>query len=433
MAEPALSYDEFLAGKAQLADASGFDCSPDEVHPLLLPHQRDAVAWAVRGGRRALFEAFGLGKTLQQLEIVRLVLAKLGRGRGLIVCPLGVRQEFARDARLIGLETQFIRSESEASAEGIYLTNYESVRDGKLNPREFDVISLDEAAVLRGFGGTKTFRELMRLYEGSSAYRFVATATPSPNEYLELLSYAAFLDILDVGQGKTRFFKRDSEKADRLTLQPHMEDEFWLWVSSVGAVPAEAPPTSATRTTGTTCRRWTSAGTRWVPRSPRTSAPGRTRTARGSCSATPRSASRRPRPRSAPAWSPGRQDGRDRRGRPRTITSCCGMTWRTSGARSRPRFPGAVSVWGSQDLEEREQPIAGFSDGKIPHPGHQARHRGVGLQLPAALPPGGLHGHRVQVLRLHPGHPPDPPLPAEPAGPDRHHLQRGRARHQGPA
>lgn len=169
--------------------------------------------------------------TLQQLEIERLILGETG-GRGLIVCPLGIRQEFARDARLLGLETTFIRSAAEASRDGIYLTNYETIRDGKLDPRGFDVVSLDEAAILRGFGGTKTFRELMRMYEGSAAFRFVATATPSPNEYIELLSYAAFLDILDVGQGKTRFFKRDSAHADRLTLHSHMEDEFWQWVSS---------------------------------------------------------------------------------------------------------------------------------------------------------------------------------------------------------
>jgi hypothetical protein len=137
-----------------------------------------------------------------------------------------------RDARLLSLEPRFIRSTAEASADGIYLTNYESVRDGKLDPRGFQVVSLDEAAILRSFGGTKTFRQLMALYEGTANYRFVATATPSPNEYVELLSYAAFLDILDVGQGKTRFFKRDSAHADRLTLLPHMEESWWLWVAS---------------------------------------------------------------------------------------------------------------------------------------------------------------------------------------------------------
>jgi hypothetical protein len=137
-----------------------------------------------------------------------------------------------RDARLLGLEPRFIRTVDEASTDGIYLTNYESVRDGKLDPRAFDVVSLDEAAILRGFGGTKTFREFMGLYEGTASYRFVATATPSPNDYIELLAYAAFLDILDVGQAKTRFFKRDSEHADQLTLLPHMEHEFWMWVAS---------------------------------------------------------------------------------------------------------------------------------------------------------------------------------------------------------
>lgn len=230
--DPIQNYRQFLAAKAQLAKPSGFDVEPDEVHSALLPHQRDVVRWAVRGGRRAIFASFGLGKTVCQLEILRLILSKLGGGRGLVVLPLGVRQEFIRDARMLNLEVTFIRRAEEADADGIYLTNYETVRDGKLDPRGFGVVSLDEAAVLRGMGGTLTFRELMRLYEGTSNYRFVATATPSPNSYLELASYAAFLDILDVSQIKTRFFKRDSEKADHLTLLPHMERDFWLWVSS---------------------------------------------------------------------------------------------------------------------------------------------------------------------------------------------------------
>jgi hypothetical protein len=228
------AYEAFLGSKVKLADGDGLPCDASEVHPLLKPHQRDIVMWAVRGGRRAVFAAFGLGKSVIQLEIVRLVLQKAtgSMGKGLIVCPLGVRQEFARDAGMLGLTTMFIRSHTEATAPGIYLTNYESVRDGKLDPREFTVVSLDEAAVLRGFGATKTFREFMRFYEGSARYRFVATATPSPNDYIELLAYAAFLDIMDVGQAKTRFFKRDSTQADQLTLRDHQAKEFWLWVSS---------------------------------------------------------------------------------------------------------------------------------------------------------------------------------------------------------
>src|SRR5690606_5836370 len=114
---------------------------------------------------------------------------------------------------------------------GIFLTNYESVREGKIDTSIITAVSLDEASCLRGFGGTKTFREFMGLLAGDDRksgtksdgieFRFVATATPSPNEYIELLAYAAFLGIMDVGQAKTRFFKRNSEKADQLTIHPH--------------------------------------------------------------------------------------------------------------------------------------------------------------------------------------------------------------------
>lgn len=252
-------YKEFLQRKTEIHKSVGFDCSPLEVNPILKPHQRDCVAWAVQGGTRALFEAFGLGKTVQQLEIIRIILAKLRGGRGLIVAPLGVRGEFMRDAAMLGLTIRFIRFTAELhqqelldAGSGIWITNYESVRDGRLDPNLFDVVSLDEASVLRGFGGTKTFREFMALFAGDRKtmnqrtrsggvqYRFVATATPSPNEYIELLAYAAFLGIMDVSGAKTRFFKRDSTKADQLTIHGHKEKEFWDWIS-MWAIFLQAP------------------------------------------------------------------------------------------------------------------------------------------------------------------------------------------------
>lgn len=240
-----MSYTDFLRAKVKLAEQFGFDVPDEAVNPVLKPHQRAMVRWLVRMGRAACFAAFGLGKSVIQLEVLRIILACLGgKGMGLIVIPLGVRQEFMRDAEMLGIKVKFIRRIEEAEGPGIYLTNYETVRDGKLDPRLFIVASLDEAAVLRGFGGTKTFREFMALFAGDRKtmdarvfgqavpYRFVATATPSPNEFIELLAYAAFLGVMDVGQAKTRFFRRNSEKADELTLHPHKEREFWLWVAS---------------------------------------------------------------------------------------------------------------------------------------------------------------------------------------------------------
>jgi len=238
-----MNYQEFLKSKIQVVPQLGFEIDPEEINPILKPHQSAIVQWMVRGGRRACFAAFGLGKTMIQIEAVRLTRARAG-GRGLIILPLGVRQEFTRDGAMLGVNLKFIRRIEEGEdPEGIYLTNYETIRDGKIDPTQFSVCSLDEASCLRGFGGTKTFREFMKLLAGDDRsgvrtdgvkYRFVATATPSPNEYIELLAYAAYLDIMDVSQAKTRFFKRDSTKADKLTIHPHKEREFWLWVASWG-------------------------------------------------------------------------------------------------------------------------------------------------------------------------------------------------------
>lgn len=241
-------YEDFLKAKVRLAESWGFEIDPADVNPILKPHQVATVCWMVAGGRRACFAAFGLGKSMIQLEAVRLTRGRAG-GMGLIVVPLGVRAEFVRDAGMLGINVKFVRRIEECDdPDGIYLTNYETVRDGKLDPRLFTVASLDEAACLRGFGGTKTFREFMALFAGDDRrdhlkerlrgqavpYRFVATATPSPNDYIELLAYSAFLGIMDVGQAKTRFFKRNSEKADQLTIHPHKEREFWLWCASWG-------------------------------------------------------------------------------------------------------------------------------------------------------------------------------------------------------
>jgi len=238
------AYQEFLQRKVCVAPAHGFTVDQNLVNRGMKPHCRAIVPWLLEGGRRALFASFGLHKTVIQLETVRLA-AEQANGRGLIVIPLGVRQEFRRDAveRLGWAEPpKFIRRIEEADPTGVYLTNYETVRDGKLDPRLFDATSLDEADCLRGFGGSKTFREFMKLFAGDDRdagvrtegirYRFVATATPSPNDYIELLAYAAYLGIMDVAAAKTRFFRRNSEKADQLTLHPHKEEEFWLWVAS---------------------------------------------------------------------------------------------------------------------------------------------------------------------------------------------------------
>jgi DNA modification methylase len=199
----------------------------------LKPHQRDAVCWAVEGGRRALFEAFGLGKTVQELEWCRIIVLHVG-GKALIVLPLGVRQEFTRDAvELLNIKAPvYIRNMAEARASDaqILMTNYERVRDGDIDPLCFTACALDEAAVLRSFG-SKTYQTFLDKFKGVP-YKLVSTATPAPNKYKEIIHYAGFLEVMDTGQALTRWFKRDSTKANNLTLYEGKEQEFWLWVSS---------------------------------------------------------------------------------------------------------------------------------------------------------------------------------------------------------
>lgn len=224
------AYRKFLEEKIRFRHACGFEVELSDINPLLKEHQKAVVQWAVAGGRRAIFAAFGLGKSIMQLEALRLTLEKAGGGRALIICPLGVRQEFRRDAAMLGQQITFIRSIDEATSPGLYMTNYETARDGKLDPSDFDAISLDEASVLRSFG-SKTYQTFLTLFDDVK-YKFVATATPSPNRYKELIHYAGFLGIMDTGQALTRFFKRDPQKANNLTLYPHKEREFWLWLST---------------------------------------------------------------------------------------------------------------------------------------------------------------------------------------------------------
>lgn len=228
-------YRKFLEAKVRMAHYAGFDVDPAEINPHLKPFTRDIVRWAAQGGRRAVFASFGLHKTATQLELHRLI-GVHRPGLRLQVMPFGVRPDFFQEIEErfpeeYSISARFIRTDAEIDDERtLYFTNYESVREGKITPSLFRAASLDEADVLRSFG-SKTYQEFLPMFDGVE-FKFVCSATPSPNRFKELIHYAGFLGVMDTGQALTRFFQRDSEKAGNLTLYPHKEREFWLWVSS---------------------------------------------------------------------------------------------------------------------------------------------------------------------------------------------------------
>lgn len=235
MSQPSTSerYIQFLHNKVQIFPGAGFVVQ--EVHPSLLPHQRDMVQWAAYRGRALIAASFGLGKTRVQIELLRQAHRRNNRPV-MVICPLGVKHQFVyEDGPAMGVRFAYVRSDDEAVATDTpyLLTNYERVRDGQITPdflNTLGAISLDEGAIL-GNLGTKT-QDLFNRILAEIPYRWVATATPAPNDYRQMIYFADFLDVMDAGQALTRFFGRNPDKAGDLQLMPHMERDFWLWVAS---------------------------------------------------------------------------------------------------------------------------------------------------------------------------------------------------------
>lgn len=230
------AYLRFLESKI---DNGGNDAQIDfdfsQIHPSTFPHQRDAIMWALKQQCALIAMSFGLGKTQIETEIARLLVNGYTDRKFLLVCPLGVRHQFIEmDGPRLGVNWQYVYNDEQLrqSSTPFCVTNYEAVRDGRITPSKHNLIgvSLDEGSVMRSLG-TKTVEVYLSAFK-DVPYRFVATATPCPNNYREIIYYADFLGIMDHGQALTRWFKRNPNKADDLQIHPQHEREFWLWVST---------------------------------------------------------------------------------------------------------------------------------------------------------------------------------------------------------
>lgn len=232
-------YHEHLNSKVHIQACEGFNVSLDQIHQALrvrpFEHQAAIVQWALRGGKRLIAAQFGLGKTTCASECMRQIHLLTG-GKTLIIGELNVKYQFQQvDGPRLGMDIIYVRNDAEveACASPYMYTNYERVRDGGISPevlKQFVAVSLDEASVLADYG-SKTFQTFCELFRDTQ-YKFAATATPARNKYKELLHYAHWLGIADSGQALTRYFKRNSQKANELTLMESMEKEFWLWCAS---------------------------------------------------------------------------------------------------------------------------------------------------------------------------------------------------------
>ncbi|NML69991.1 DNA methylase N-4 [Chryseobacterium sp. RP-3-3] len=226
-----MDYQEFLKNKVIISEDYGFE--PNWIPEIAKDHQKDICSWTLRGGRRAIFASFGLGKTFMQLINAVNCINETGKPF-LIACPLGVMGEFKRDNEKLntGFEIEYIKDTDSISeySKKIYLTNYERIRKGDIKAEKFGGVSFDEASILRNLK-TETTNYIINYFK-QIPYRFVATATPSPNDYIEILNYAEFLGVADRGSLLTKFFKRNPQKAGDLMLLESQKNDFWMWVSS---------------------------------------------------------------------------------------------------------------------------------------------------------------------------------------------------------
>ena len=218
------SYQEFIDSKNITNDYFGFE--PKNISQSLFDFQQSIVSWAVKKGRAAIFADTGLGKTAMQIEWARQV-ANHTNGNVLIVAPLCVANQTVREGVKFGASINYCRSQ-DAVKSGINITNYEMLKHFDVST--FAVVVLDESSILKSYMG-KTKRMIIDSCD-SVQYRLACTATPSPNDYLELGNHAEFLGVMPSNEMIMRFFINDTMEAGAYMLRPHAADKFWQWCAS---------------------------------------------------------------------------------------------------------------------------------------------------------------------------------------------------------
>lgn len=224
-----MTYDEFLAGKAVSDVPTGFDPSGFKPRRALFPFQADIVRWAIKRGRAAIFADCGLGKTAIQLVWAHEV-AEHTRKPVLILAPLAVAEQTVAEGMLLGIDILHVASGDQvlANAPAIYITNYEKLH--KFDASLFSAVVLDESSKIKSYDGStrKQLTDSFRL----TPYKLACTATPAPNDLIEIINHAEFLGVMSGKEIIALFFKQDGNTTHKWRLKGHAHDEFWRWMTT---------------------------------------------------------------------------------------------------------------------------------------------------------------------------------------------------------
>ncbi len=220
-------YRRLIASKSRLYRGDGIKhWDSVELHPSLKPHQEHGVRFALRTGRSAAFYDTGLGKTRIFLEFARVMRQVTGRP-ALVLTPIACGRQHAREAQSIGVDAEVCR-DGNSGRHDIDITNYE--RLDKFDLGRYGTVVLDESSVLKAFTGS-TSRSLIQAFAKTPA-RLAATATPAPNDYMELGQHCSFLGVMESNEMLSRWFIADQTEMGRYRLKRPAIQDFWDWVSS---------------------------------------------------------------------------------------------------------------------------------------------------------------------------------------------------------
>ena len=224
-----IDYAEFLKNKTRSSPTAGFD--PGILSPDLFDFQRPLVDWACRRGRAGIFADTGLGKTIMQVEWARAVRDVTGRSV-LIFAPLAVAEQTVREAAAHGVAARYVRGGDECAEPGLYVTNYEM--RGHFGMAAFSGVVLDESSILKHHT-SKTRGDLIESC-ADVPYRLSCTATPAPNDFMELANQAEFLGVMTRAEMLATFFTHDGGETQKWRLKRHGRHDFWKWLASWAAV-----------------------------------------------------------------------------------------------------------------------------------------------------------------------------------------------------
>lgn len=220
-----LSYADFIESKVKRHVPSGIEGI--KPHKYLFDFQKATVRWALHKGKACIFAGTGLGKTLMQAEF-----AKHVPGTRLILAPLAVAGQTVREAEILGLDIRRVENGSQIEGDGAYITNYDRLHH--FEDVKVDGIILDESSILKSHDGQ--YRQYIQDRFRHTPYKLACTATPAPNDYMELGTHAEFVGAMSRMEMLATYFMHDGGDTSKWRLKRHAIGDFWRWVSSWACV-----------------------------------------------------------------------------------------------------------------------------------------------------------------------------------------------------